>query len=1297
MATNCKDNQQTRDGSGQNDRFLPALEPASTPLDDRGLNEILVFTKHYADLVRFCDIEDTVNQSSQNTANNLYTWKEFFYKDIAVVIASIMQYTSRINQLKQVYDDLRKETDEDSTVKNYNELIQSIISHFQRIKRWYGRSIDDHPLKKELEVKIFSVLRPALLQLIAYDKGSSILQPDHGHSWHHKNEKKYEEFREYPWECKYEDPERDATIYVGKNEERIRHAALYLDDIFLAVLKVYKDLTARSEFYMNAALELYPEHQPHMALFIAFVKLFGYAQKELNTIPKRHLEFYYRDVLHLQERAANADSVYLIYELAKEATEYELKTGTSLTGGKDATGKELIYKTTDKLVINKAKVKELRTLFLDRFKNTQHEDKKVYAVADAKTVDGRGTPFKDSESAWPALGFFQPAYENDESARITNVIGTEAILGFAIASPQLFLAEGTRTITVTLNFSNTIPGSSINFFRIYLTGEKNWIECSFVSLTGSSTTTGTIITNSFVFTINISAADDAIVSYDKKIHGEGYEAIYPIIKFQLMDTARYDELKEHLCSASCTIKVDVENVKNLLLENDAAALENSKSFYPFTPTPKKGNTFFIGSKEVFYKSLTDLTLSFDIIEEGVVAATPGMLAPTQHNPAAILNAAILRNRVWNYVQDTATPAVNIPYTFSQAAVATTNPLPIKIVLDSKSGIAVPNDREVNYDKFPSKENALAGYLKIDLKDDIFSGITIINDNTEVKLPTSFIIKNVSLNYSSVQAYEEGVERFFHIYPFGTVQVQGPFVEGDVDDNLIEDNAVNSQSLLPQFKFGIDKTPGKNNTTELATLQTNFFTLNQYSFQVWQQGHLYIGIENLTPPQNLSLLFKIADGTAEDNDTDPPTINWSYLVNNQWHALPAENLISDSTYQLQATGIVLIEFPEDATNNNTIITNGLHWLCLSVDEHSDRIPKIIDIIAQANKATFNDQQNDPEHYRNPLPESSISKLVIKIPEVKVITQPFESFDGKMREEGPIFYARASERLRHKHRAITPWDYEHLVLQHFPWVYKVKCLTHTDYNCLCRHPNTGTPETPVYDESKCCCGQVAPGHVLIIPISNLRNKTAIDILKPRTGRRTLLQIEEYLKKLTSPFVHVHAKNPRFEEIKTAFKVKFHTGTEKGKYLKQLNEDIVKFLTPWAFDATKEVSFGGKVYASEIINFIEEREYVDYISCFRMIHIVEGCCADDSLPDITDCTELQRSLSLNTIPPDSIAGNTALIALFEAEVAAKKALNDALLARFETEIEAASPRSILTSVKQHCIELINEIKTTGNCNCS
>ena len=75
-------------------------------------------------------------------------------------------------------------------------------------------------------------------------------------------------------------------------------------------------------------------------------------------------------------------------------------------------------------------------------------------------------------------------------------------------------------------------------------------------------------------------------------------------------------------------------------------------------------------------------------------------------------------------------------------------------------------------------------------------------------------------------------------------------------------------------------------------------------------------------------------------------------------------------------------------------------------------------------------------------------------------------GKTPEQPADFNVRVSERLRHKRRALTIWDYERLVLEKFPQIYKVKCLNHTQYEPA---PGPGG----IYRE-------LAPGHVTIVTV-------------------------------------------------------------------------------------------------------------------------------------------------------------------------------------------------------------------------
>ena len=75
---------------------------------------------------------------------------------------------------------------------------------------------------------------------------------------------------------------------------------------FASEISYYKlDNTEDGDWFdfFNQNIDTEVQHNsPHFVLFVAFLKLFKYAQDEINKITKKHLDFYYRDVLHLTEK-----------------------------------------------------------------------------------------------------------------------------------------------------------------------------------------------------------------------------------------------------------------------------------------------------------------------------------------------------------------------------------------------------------------------------------------------------------------------------------------------------------------------------------------------------------------------------------------------------------------------------------------------------------------------------------------------------------------------------------------------------------------------------------------------------------------------------------------------------------------------------------------------------------------------------------------------------------------------------------------------------------------------------------
>jgi hypothetical protein len=249
----------------------------------------------------------------------------------------------------------------------------------------------------------------------------------------------------------------------------------------------------------------------------------------------------------------------------------------------------------------------------------------------------------------------------------------------------------------------------------------------------------------------------------------------------------------------------------------------------------------------------------------------------------------------------------------------------------------------------------------------------------------------------------------------------------------------------------------------------------------------------------------------------------------------------------------------------------------MNKRFDAVCKVIGITAQVAGAVFEDNGNDTSHLKNGIKAKTISKLVNGIPGVKSISQPYSSFGGQSAETDEKYFRRVSERLRHKNRAVSVWDYEHLILQEFPDIYKVKCLNHTKVRTVAGS-NRFT--------------YLSPGDVTIVVIPDIVNKNVFDIYQPRVSRTLLNSIQRFVNRLNTMHVNAAVINADYEEVTIQLKVKFRKGFDESYYRKVLNSDITKLLSPWAFENSAPVDFSTSLHRSSVINYVEELEYVDFV---------------------------------------------------------------------------------------------------------
>lgn len=1028
--------------------------------------------------------------------------------------------------------------------------------------------------------------------------------------------------------------------YNGQNEPEGTWQDFFNADQIALISRVTEQLNQPA-----STTELTEQVPPHLALFVTFLNLFGIAQEHLNTLTGRHLDFYYKDILRFRKAEPVGDAVHVLFELGKNVPQQLLTKGTRLDAGKDGTGKKLQYILQEDVILNQAKITQLRSVFRDPF-----DQQRVHYALQANSADGLGESLSE-QSMWKPFG----------DAGLPT-----AEIGFSVASPILLLREGRRVITLTLvlqdnAFTQPAPDQWQNALIAYLSGEKEWLGPFSVTPSISLLPNGQL---QLTVVVELPPNEEAVSFYDQSALSGGFNTLSPLLKLVTNPKAAstsYQSLKEAVL-VKARIAVRVESMKDVAIENDQGRLDPGKPFMPFGTAPGIGSAFYIGSDEALLKNLTAFTLHIhwqDLPNQNLAthyrAYTRTNVSGNDYNPNSTdqiirkntdftVDVQLLKGGNWETVQsqaplfkpvvsgdDQAVDTIDLAVTTQQRVTGSYKNLLSRVttgmrnVRDNASP-ARPTKLILDLAQIGSKPqfNRLQkqGFLRLVLRQDflhryypnLYAATLIEKNKPDAQLLT--LLANPNLQ-DLVSGLSNSTKVQTSAREDNTLQMASstaPQVSAVTNPVLTAGQALPKEPYTPIIKsFVLDYTAATGNVPFDTAAQQDydekeiqFFNVGAfgqmeehgylknkvnpgldgrvYLFpQYRNEGEFYIGLQDIKPLQSVQILFQVAEGSA--NPEKPrQTVEWRVLCQNEWKLLDRTYLLSDTTNQLLTSGVIRFYIPKEATDDNTLLDSGFYWLSASVRNYADAVSQLIGVYPQAVKAVFIDQDNETSHLKTALPTGTITKLASSIPGIRKVSQPFPSFGGQMREADNTFNSRVSERLRHKQRAITIWDYEHLVLQHFPDVYKVKCISHAD-----------------------AASFLAPGQVTLITVPDLTNRNAVDRLQPRVSLNTLSAISDYLKTRNSLFVSVNVENPVYEQILLDFKVKFHQNFEFGYYSQVLNEAIVRHLSPWAYETGVDILFGGRMHKSVLLYFLEQLDYVDYITDFKLFKIGRNQTAD------------------------------------------------------------------------------------------
>lgn len=1179
----------TSKGISQAERFFASLDPAFVALEDRSTDELLQFLLNFSRRINYFRHDNKPDGD----------WEDFFLSDIHVVVRIINSHD--INQYIRAYDQLKGHVLRAGQIQHlsyakaifqflYDFILfqaklhyrfaqvpgeQTGVNEFRRIIAGYNSLTEEFLSIKSLAGQFNRYFPDEKWQLEIDIKEKTLFQ------------------------------ESDAQLNAEAAEPDWWESGLkQLDHLFAQLRAKYFRLQEAAGVFWHLRQTSGISYLPHTAMLVTFLDLYQALRKELNTLPKKHLDFYYHDILNLPLADAAADRVYLQVALSPSIQKLVVQKGEVLQLDRPDMQENNRFTVDNDMVITQATIRDLRSLFVSESVKLPSKKDDVGDIYELQVFSSVNKVYQPGDfiqadptlKTWPLLG------EDQEDISRDLMSMQPADLGFVMASPVLYAQDGKRNFHVRIYLSQNsyrqlrryamdyrdVSGMHERIimhnmlkeaFYLDITGPENWISIRKFNISCDIDDPDSK-DNCLDIHFELLASDPPTALYHKEIHGENYDAVLPVLRFRVNNSSFYNPYTffRGLRLERITIRLSVSESRQLKLRNNIGELSMLNPFQLFGPQPAVGSYLDVKNTNIFNKYTKDFSIQlhwFDLPRlnggfQGYYEAYPNKVT----NDSFQVSLSGLNDGKYY-------PEIGNQQAFRLFSSGSR-------YLGDKSGLAhitVINGvdfMKVRFENYPqldeesivSETGFTNGTIRLELIsptdafgaktfNSLFPEIVMHNARRFVKKkslpnpPYIPVLKSISVDYVL-----EHTESF-----------------SDIATDSIEDNGVFVWHVYP---FGYKKVyPGKD--------MDSFTLIPSFS----HQSNCYIGLEQVIPGELLSLLFQFEENNFDHFDYIPEDIIWSVLIDNVWMPLPKGDILVDETENLIRSGMVVLRMPGQDATGNTILPGTYTWVRASCNNRGNIRTKTRAVFAQLISASRQLTQTGslkPEDLI--LSPGSFTQFRRKIPQVLNLFQPFVSFNGRLREQEKQFYTRISELLRHKNRAVTSNDIAQLVLNAFPDILKVKCF-----------------------DTESGGRNLLPGYDLAVVVIRSPQKREGQLEEfPKADLSQLVAIREYLKGLLSPFIRVEVINPVYERIKIACSVVFQTTPNgpgftqnsiqesNGVLLQKLNREIKEWIAPWLYQSGTKINTEVKLYLSEILNFIKKRPYISYVTGFSVLHFYQ-----------------------------------------------------------------------------------------------
>jgi hypothetical protein len=1153
----------------QTNRKLPELSIDYIHPIESDNEDLINYSFKYAQFLNYYNNENKIDGN----------WQEFYGSNFSIILSILEQvdFYAHREKFKLLHENIQFSNDIDVSKSTLNNLFDFLFHFLNDIDQIYKllHSIDIFTFEDKLD--------PVLIEEIVFYK-------EQLGRW--KEESKGIASSSASSSINYENVEnQEEDFYIFKNGNnaigKIKNGLEKLNAFFIEFAAKSRHQILIKKKGLKNKISLQSTNQsytPNLALIKAFVDVFLLLKENNKTITKRHLDFYYKQILAQTTKEASKDYAHLVIIPGINSESLEIKKDNLFVANIETLSPNpIVYKSIANVLIGQSKIKKVINLCLSSTSNNRLIEKSVFT----KSIDIEN-PVEGIGNKQMALFGNNQTFITDDSLLKMDV-GT---IGFYLGSKILYQQSGDRLFNVTLYFeknafselrgfiktySNTNQRDTRTLsndlfkaaFDIYYSNKDGWnlFENFTVSFDPDD-----VAEHKIEYNFKLTSDDPSFDVYNNPIHGDLEDITTPLFKFVVNPNSFFNAYNFFfgLFIERVGFQIFVKNDLNLSLRNNNGGVSAENPFQMFGATPNLQSFLDIQNENIFNKYTKDFTINInwfdlplnengfkeyyneyeseidnDSFQVGISALEKGKFRPSfaQQQTFQLFSSYRIDDKVGYISPKTTISSIDF------------------------SKIKFSND--MNYDRIENDiiDRHSEGMARLSLLNPViafghklftklFTEISLHNSKwykRKKKLPNEPIspnIKSISVDYTleTNELLNNSIQRNKNQSDITIIQIH-PFGYEKIYPNSVKA----FQALLPRYHA---------------------------------DNHFIIGIDTVYPEQEISIYFELEELKTEYSVQENYSTQWFYLSNNSWKPFSSKHILEDTSKNLIQSGIIKLVIPKGITNTNTIISDPLFYIKVELTNNISLKKKLKNVYLNGILV----ERVFGETYNNDfvkLPENAIDKLLVDIPEIDEVIQPYTNFKGLPPEPEEKFYIRVSEMLRTKNRFVTTRDISQAILNKFESIALVDCLGNGMQNAILQKSIAGKNDLVI---------------TLIPKFSKIENYDIDNI--PLVESELLFQVKEFVKTLVPDEVNVILLNPIYEKIKINCSVVFKDirgNNELKIYSNLLNTDISNFIAPWIENGSEQgIQIKNVLNINEIENFIKNRPYINMVNSLSIIHL-------------------------------------------------------------------------------------------------